>query len=125
MLVSFLIGINFGSLGLAWAWLLGYPVFALTTAHLAGRFVGLTFGPLLRAVMPGIAAAGAMAAMVAAADHFILPAGVVPGLRLGILVAVGGASYIALLLILARDTVQELIGLVTGKGLGEIGDASA
>jgi hypothetical protein len=120
MPVAFLIGIQFGAVGLAWAWLLGYPVFALSTAHLAGRLVGLTVGPLLRAVLPGILSAAAMAALVYAVDHLLLPVGLAAPQRLGLLVAVGGASYLALLLLLARDTVRELIGLVTGKGIGEI-----
>lgn len=120
MPVAFLIGIQFGAVGLAWAWLLGYPVFALSTAHQAGRLVGLTFGPLLRAVAPGIAAAAAMAAVVFATDHLLLPSGLAAPLRLGLLVVIGGVSYLALLLLLARETVRELIGLVTGKGIGAI-----
>ncbi|HEX7853156.1 MAG TPA: lipopolysaccharide biosynthesis protein [Sphingobium sp.] len=125
MPVSFLIGIHFGGLGLAWAWLLGYPVFALSTAHLAGRLVGLTFGPLLRAVAPGIMAAAAMAALVAAADHLLLPAGLAPAERLGILVAIGAAGYAGLLILLARETVRELIDLVSGRGLGTMEVATA
>lgn len=123
MPVAFLIGIRFGGLGLAWAWLLGYPVFALSTAHLAGRLVGLGFGALFRAVLPGIMAAAAMAALVWLTDHLLLPAGIAPPLRLCVLAGLGAASYFALLLLVARGTVREMIDLVTGKGLGDVGTA--
>ena len=121
MLIAFLIGIRFGAIGLAWAWLLGYPLFALTTARIAGRLVGLGYRQLLRAVLPGLSAALAMAAIVAVVDHLLLPTAMSAAMRLGLLVAAGGASYAALLILFARATVAELIGLISGKGIGDIG----
>lgn len=119
MPAAFLIGIQFGPTGLAMGWLIGYPLFALATAHIAGRLVGLGFGRLLGAVLPGLAAAAAMALLVACVDR-LLPAGPTPIVRLGILVATGAVSYTALLLVVSRDTVRELIALVTGRGLGGV-----
>ncbi|MET0136871.1 MAG: lipopolysaccharide biosynthesis protein [Sphingobium sp.] len=120
MPLAFLIGIHRGGHGLAMAWLIGYPVFALSTARLAGRLVGLTFAHIFRAVLPGLMAAAAMALIVLAADHLILPDHLPAAVRLGILVALGGASYVALLLLVARDTVRELIAMISGRGLGGV-----
>ncbi|MCE7798631.1 lipopolysaccharide biosynthesis protein [Sphingobium sufflavum] len=120
MPLAFLIGIHRGGIGLAMGWLIGYPVFALSTAHLAGRLVGLTFGAIFRAVLPGLMAAAAMAIVVAGADHWVLPGHLPAIVRLGLLVAVGGVSYAALLLLIARDTVRELIAMISGRGLGGV-----
>jgi len=120
MPAAFLIGIQFGGTGLALAWLIGYPVFALATAHIAGRLVGLTFGPIFRAALPGLSAAAVMALLVSCVDHLALPSGLPAPVRLGLLVAIGGASYCTLLLLISRETVRELIALITGRGLGGV-----
>src|SRR3546814_17483958 len=36
MPAAILIGIRFGAIGLAWAWLLAFPIFTLITARMAG-----------------------------------------------------------------------------------------
>ncbi len=125
MPLAFLIGIHRGGHGLALAWLIGYPVFALSTARLAGRLVGLTFGHLFRAVLPGLMAATGMACIVSVADHLVVPGNLLPIARLGILVVLGGTSYAALLLLMARDTVRELIAMVSGRGIGGVIEAEA
>lgn len=120
MPAAFLIGIQFGATGLAVGWLIGYPVFALATAHIAGRLCGLHFARLVAAVLPGLLAAGAMALLVKGVDLFLLPHGLPPFVRLSILIVAGAASYGGLLILFARETVRELIALVTGRGFGGI-----
>lgn len=62
------------------------------------------------AVASPLVAALVMGALVLLADRALPPLGPVP--RLTVLVALGGASYAAALLALARPLVDELIALV-------------
>lgn len=112
MPLAFIIGIRFGALGLAWGWLVAYPLFTLATIRIAGKSFGLRLGDLLKAVMPGIACSAAMAGIVLLCDMNALPDALAAPLRLALLVAVGGASFGALLLIFARSTVHDLLRLV-------------
>ena len=114
MPLAFLTGIRFGGAGLAWAWLLGYPVFAFCTVRAAGSLVGLSLRTLALALAPGLAAAALMAAAVTLLDP-MLPALAAP-IRLACLVGTGGIVYGALLAAFSRETVRELVALVTGRG---------
>jgi O-antigen/teichoic acid export membrane protein len=110
MPVAFLIGSRFGVVGLAWAWLAGYPLFALIALRVAARLIGLRVADLLRAVLPPVAAAAAMAVPVLLVDQ-ALPTLAAP-LRLAGLVATGVTAYGLLLRLLAPATLAELIALV-------------
>ena len=110
MPAAFLVGIRFGAIGLAAAWLAAYPVFAIVTAHLAGRLVGLTLPTLAQAVAPGFVSAAAMALIVLCADHLLPP--LAAPIRLALLVAVGGASFVGLLALVSRETIRDLFALV-------------
>jgi len=114
MPLAFLVGIQFGALGLAWAWLTGYPLFALLTARIAGRVIGLELRRLLRAVAPGFIAAVVMAIIVMLADGMLPPTAA--GLRLVLLAGIGAVSYMAVLAIVSPETVKELAALVAGRG---------
>lgn len=111
MPLSFLVGIQQGAIGLAWAWLVAYPLFTAATVRIAGAPIGLRIADLIPAIAPGIACSAAMALIVLGIGA-ILPAGLMAPIRLAILVAAGGASFAALLLIFARATVDDLIRLV-------------
>ena len=113
MPAAFLVGIRFGAIGLAAAWLCAYPVFALVTARIAGSLIGLRFRTLLQSVAPGFVAATAMALVVMGVDR-ILPPLAAP-LRLALLVCVGGASFAGLLALVSRETISELIALVVRR----------
>ncbi len=107
MPVSFLVGIQHGAIGLAGAWLVAYPLFTLATVRIAGKPFGLSIADLLPAVAPGVVCSAAMALIVQGCGY-ILPADMAPPLRLALLVGVGGASFLALVLLFARTTVQDL-----------------
>jgi len=111
MPTAFLVGSRFGIMGLAWAWLLAYPLFTLATVRIAIRPVGLGKGDLLRAVAPGILCSAAMA-LILLAFRPILPTGLRPVVQLGALVATGGATFLALVLMFARAPLNDLIALV-------------
>jgi O-antigen/teichoic acid export membrane protein len=106
---AFLIGIQWGMTGMAWAWLAGFPIQAAVTAALALPVIGVRAPGLARAIMPGLAAAAAMAASVLLLDRMLPPMAVQP--RLAILVCSGGAAYGALLFLFARNVIEEAIAL--------------
>ena len=113
MPAAFLIGIRFGAVGLAWAWLLAFPLLTALTIHLAGRPMGLRAGDILRAAMPALLCSVAMAAIVLCIDGLLPPLGA--PIRLGVLVAGGGMAFVLLLLIFARATVDELLALLARR----------
>ena len=110
MPLLFLIGIQFGPLGLAGAWMIGVPLLTFVTIRLAGRIMNVGFGDVGSAVLPAIGASAAMAIVVQIVDH-ALPALPSP-LHLAILVGTGGLAYGALLLAFARPLVTELINML-------------
>jgi len=113
MPAAFLVGIRFGAMGLALAWLCAYPIFALITARIAGGLIGLRFRTLSAAVAPGFISATAMAVVVMGFDRLLPP--MAAPVRLLLLVGVGGASFVGLLALVSRETIRELIALVVRR----------
>ena len=107
---AFLIGINWGTIGLAWAWLGGMAALLAATVVTSAPAIGLRKRDFAKAVAPGLAAAGAMALLVAGFDRLLPPLGELA--RLGLLASFGAAAYAGLLLLFARDTVDEMIALL-------------
>jgi len=110
MPAAFLIGIQWGGIGLAWAWLGGMAVLLAVTLALSLPVVGVSAAALARALAPGLGAALAMAAGVVLVDALVPASG--PGARLALLVPTGAALYAGLLLLFARPTVVEVARLV-------------
>lgn len=110
MPVAFLVGIEWGIIGLAWAWLAGMA--ALLAVTLAGSLpaLGVSGRALFMAATPALAASTAMAALVAGLD-LLLPEMAV-GARLALLVGAGAAAYAAMLFRFARPLVDEVLALV-------------
>lgn len=122
MPLSFLVGIQQGAIGLAWAWLLAYPLFTLATVRIAGAPIGLRLADLLPAIAPGMLCSAAMALIVLGCGS-LLPASLAAPVRLAVLVAAGGASFVALLLIFARGTVNDLVRLLVRRQAPEAAPA--
>lgn len=113
MPVVFLAGAQWGIIGIAWAWLIAYPLLLAFAAVRSLPVVGVRASELLRAIAPPVLAATAMAAVVMLVDR-MLPALPEP-LRLTVLVATGGPIYCLWLALFARETVRDLIELVRGR----------
>lgn len=109
MPAAFLLGAPHGAIGLAWSWVLAFPLLAAVTAWLAMPVIGTSAARLWRAASPSLFAALGMAAMVIATDRLL--GGWPAAARLALLVGVGAASYAALVLLTARTVVAELIAL--------------
>jgi O-antigen/teichoic acid export membrane protein len=110
MPAAFLIGIQFGAIGLAWAWLCSFPLLTAVTAKLAGGPMGLRLSDLVRAGAPGLGCSILMAGAVMAVDSMLPP---LPSIaRLGLLVPTGAVAFLAALTLCARGTLMELVALV-------------
>ena len=108
--LCFLAGIQFGIMGLAWAWLIGFPLFATVTIAMALPVIGASLAGLGRSIAPALLAASAMAASVAGLDLLLPP--LAAGARLALLVPFGAAVYCGLLLAFARPLVEDVKALL-------------
>ena len=110
MSLSFLIGVQYGVMGLAYAWVGGFPFLTAFTFWVSKGHLGLNAKGLLSALWPGLSAAILMAGLVYGAG-LLLPDMAVY-FRLIVLLVIGGCAYLGLLYIAARPTLMELIQLV-------------
>jgi len=113
MPLAFLAGIQWGAPGLSWAWVLAFPLVPLWAFLQSRGPLGLTAGKILAAVTPGLGASALMALMVAAAGLGL--ESMQSWQRLPLLVALGGAAYVATLYATSRQTLHEVIELVARR----------
>ncbi len=107
---GFALGIQWGPIGLAWAWLGGMTILLGATVILSLPAIGATRRALAGAIAPGLAAALGMGALVAGLDS-LLPE-LSPARRLALLVPFGAAAYVGLLFAFARPAIEEMVRLV-------------
>ena len=110
--VAFLVGAEWGLIGMAWAWLVAAPLLLLATARLSAPLIGVTLWDIARAMLPGLAPALVMAIGVGFASEALVPFDLAAPVRLAALAALGVALYGALLWLLERDAIDEMIRLV-------------
>ncbi len=113
---SFLVGVHWGAMGLAAAWLAAYPVYLAVGTYLALPVIGARVRDVADAIAPPLLAALAMAIIVGLVDGLIFAWAPLP--RLTVLVAVGGAVYAGWLTVFSRALVRDLIALVFKRQLG-------
>jgi O-antigen/teichoic acid export membrane protein len=112
--VAFMIGVGFGPLGMAAAWVVSMPLLVLLSSALSLPVLGLSWARLGRAVLPPLAAALAMGAVVAGIDRLLPP--LAPPVRLMLLVPVGVVAYAGFVLLFAREVVSQALAMVRGRG---------
>lgn len=110
MPTAFLIGVDHGPIGLAYAWLFGFPLLTLVATILSLPVIGVRPGRLLARLWPLAVAGGAMALAVLWGETALGHLAPLP--RLALLVPLGAASYMLVLLGIARPLVREAIMLV-------------
>src|SRR3546814_5732588 len=88
---SFLIGAQWGLVGMAWAWLVSAPLLLIVTARLSAPLIGISLWDVARAMLPGLAPALVMAIGVGFAGQALESLGLVALVQLALLVALGGA----------------------------------
>src|SRR3546814_12831348 len=100
-------------IGIAWAWLVTAPLLLLLSARLTAPRLGLSLWQIARAMLPGLAPALVMAVGVGLADQELLALlGLAAPIRLALLVALGALLYGALLWLLEREAISEVMRLV-------------
>lgn len=109
---AFLVGVQWGAVGLAISWLIAAPALLLVTIYLSRRASHVGLIDIATAVFPAFSCAGAMAILVGVLDYAPPIAALAAPLRLVLLVAAGGLAYAALLWIFQREAVLELLKLV-------------
>lgn len=107
---AYLIGIQWGVMGLAWSWLVAYPVYLSISLARTLPVIGVSADALGRSIQPPLIAAIAMGIGVMMIDS-ALPV-LAPLLRLAILVSAGGAIYTGWLGIFSRPVITEIITIV-------------
>ena len=112
---AFLIGAQWGLIGMAWAWLIAAPLLLLITAHRSAPLIGVSAWDVGRAMLPGLTPALAMAVGVGLIAQLMAPLGMPAPVRLVALVALGMALYASLLWLLERDAIAEIVRLVVRR----------
>ena len=115
MPIAFLLFIRGGAIGLAWAWLAGFPLLTFVTARCAMPILGTTFLAIGRSVRPALFAAAGMAGIVALVDRLVPTSGSLA--RLALLVSTGGIVYAVLALLTAKPVIVEMIQLFRNRGV--------
>lgn len=111
---AYFVGVNWGPTGLAYAWLVGYPLLVCVSAYWVLPVMHVGLREFLGALAPPVLAGLAMFGAVRIADAW-LP--VLPDVvHLAALVATGGAVYGLLLLGFARERLFELLDLARRRG---------
>lgn len=122
MPLVYLMAIRFGPTGLAWGWLVSFPLLLAFTVYQSRTHIGFGLGQLIAAIAPGLAAASVMAAIVWSFDRYLLETLVsATGLHLGplphllLLAGLGALVYAALLWFGSRRTAMEVVNLVVRR----------
>ena len=113
MPAAFLIGVQYGAVGLASAWLVAVPLLAAFTFAQARRHLQLDLASLGRQILPSLSAAFGMAAAVWLLKG-ALPPMPVPA-RLGALVVAGLVIYAGLLALIAPRLCEEVWRLLVRR----------
>jgi O-antigen/teichoic acid export membrane protein len=116
MPVAFLIGSQWGLLGLSLAWVLVYPIVFIINQWRALPQVGLTLAQVAYACGRSAFAGLGMYAGVLLARHLAKPYLSGPILALA-LATIGASVYVLITLCANRRAVRELIGLIHGKAI--------
>jgi hypothetical protein len=113
MPLAFFAGVHWGAMGLAYAWLLAFPLVPLFTFVQARGKLGIDVRHLAGAVAPGLLGSGAMALLLVALQGSLVALS--PWQRIAVEVALGAGTYAALLMVFARATLTEALGLVVRR----------
>jgi O-antigen/teichoic acid export membrane protein len=113
MPTAFLIAVPYGAVGMAWAWLIGFPIHCLVASWLSLPVIGVRAGELLRAIRPAVIAGALMAVGVVAIDSVLPP--LRPLAHLLTLSIAGAIIYAAALAAIAPGVFGEMAALVRGR----------
>jgi O-antigen/teichoic acid export membrane protein len=109
--LCFLVGVQFGVVGLAGAWLVGLPVLIVLNLRRASAVLQIGVRETLQAIAPPALCSAAMAALVVVSGEVLgLAAATAPGVLA--LVLVGALAYACILWFGDRSSARELLALL-------------
>lgn len=109
MPLAFLIGVQFGGIGLARAWLTGYPILYAITSTRSLSVIGISHAEFLRPTLPALVCSGLMTVVLFGARRWI---DADPSIMLLLsYILIGAATYSATLWVLFPETRRGLIAL--------------
>jgi len=110
--VSFLIGLNWGLVGVCYAWIAGYSLYYCLSMFRSLPALGVSLGGYLATVTP-IAASAALMVVVVNSIRWLLPEALAgTAASLGILVVSGAATFLTLAFAFHRDKLAFFLQLV-------------
>jgi hypothetical protein len=110
---GFLVGVQWGAIGLAVAWLVTYPIYLTIAARIALPVIGVRASQLIGAIRVPLTASLAMAAVLVVVDRLLPELTALP--HLALLVAVGAIVYAGWLLMFARSTLADTWALIRAR----------
>jgi len=110
MPVSFYIGSRWGLAGIAWAWVIAYPIANLPAFVIAFRVIRINGWKWLAIFLPSLTACGFMVAAVLAVQA-VAPLPALP-LQLALSVGTGALAYVVVMLVLFRSRVLRMLEFV-------------
>ncbi len=113
--IGFLVGVHWGAAGLAYAWLLAYPLYLAIGTWRSLPVIGASVRQLADGIAPPLLAALAMAIIVSLLDRALPP--LAPQPRLVLLGATGALVYCGWMLTFSRHVVRVLIAIVLKRPL--------
>jgi teichuronic acid exporter len=105
---AFYIGSSYGTVGVAWAWVIAYPLVAVPLYRKTFKTIDMKMDEYLRALRPALEATAAMVVSVELVKHILVPVLPVP-VRLGLEVVTGMLSYCAILALLHKQRMSVLL----------------
>lgn len=123
MVIALLVGVHWELAGLAWAWVIGFPIaFGLSLRRML-PLVGLSIFAVVRAIGPAALSAAAMVGAVTLARWWF-QASINGPLRLVALVCLGAAVYAAITTLINRRAIALLRQFVTQRAAGTAAKAA-
>ena len=113
--IAYLVGIQWGVMGLAASWLVAYPLYLGISLDRSLPVIGVSPRAMYDAIISPLLAAFGMGAMVLMIDALLPP--MPPIVRLMILVAAGGAIYVGWIRTFSRSLIAELVAIVRRQPL--------
>jgi O-antigen/teichoic acid export membrane protein len=122
--LGFLVGLQWGLAGVAWAWVIGFPLATLPSFLIARPIMELRWSEYFAALLPAGTACVAMSAVVTGA-RAVLPASVSPVVELAVLAGAGATAYGAVLALCFRQRLLRIVELIRASRAQGPSDARA
>ena len=113
MPLAYIIGIQWGTMGLVHAWQIAAPILLVATLTLTLPVIGAGWGALIRTMIPVAVASATMAVVLILARPLVVALS--PSGQLAVLVAIGVSVYALTLWLAWPSLVKQVIGFVVRR----------